>query len=139
MKWHKETVAILSEMGWEVDPFPLIWLKSDNAGMLPDMNRGPRRIYETALFASRGDRKIVRPVSNAVALPTTKDFHTSEKPLLVLQHFFRMFVDESTRLLDPTCGSGMAIRAAEEAGSSFALGLEMNEEFAERARVNCKL
>lgn len=139
MKFHKETVEALEAMGWSVDPFPLIWLKSDNAGMLPDPNRGPRRVYETALFASRGDRKVVRPVSNAIALPTTKDFHTSEKPYLMLEHFFRMLVDDTTRLLDPTCGSGMAVRVGEAAGASFSLGLEMNEEFAERARVNCKL
>lgn len=139
MKYYTQTVAILEAMGWAVDPFPFMWLKSDNMGMLPDPNRGPRRIYETALFASRGDRKIVRPVSNSVALPTTKEFHTSEKPYLVLEHFFRMLIDDTTRLLDPTCGSGMAVRVAEAAGASFALGLEMNEEFADRARVNCKL
>jgi ParB/RepB/Spo0J family partition protein len=139
MKFHSQTVAMLTSGGWSVDPFPLIWVKSDNMGILPDQNRGPRRIYETALFASRGDRKIVRPVSNACFLPTTKEFHTSEKPAAVLSHFFRMFVDESSSVLDPTCGSGMAVRVAEEMGASYALGIEMNEEFAESARINCKL
>lgn len=139
MKFHSQTVTLLTSGGWSVDPFPLIWVKSDNMGMLPDQNRGPRRIYETALFASRGDRKIVRPVSNACFLPTTKDFHTSEKPAAVLSHFFRMFVDESSLVLDPTCGSGMAVRVAEEMGAGYALGIEMNEEFAEMARMNCKL
>jgi len=139
MKFHNETVEALTSMGWKVDPFPFIWLKSDNTGMLPDPNRGPRRIYETALFASRGDRKIVRPVANAIALPTTKDYHTSEKSFNMLSHFFRMLIDDTTRLLDPTCGSGMAIKAAEVAGASFSLGLELNPDFYELAKKNCGL
>jgi ParB/RepB/Spo0J family partition protein len=32
---------------------PLIWFKSDNRGILPDPKRGPRHVYETAIFAAR--------------------------------------------------------------------------------------
>lgn len=112
-----------------LDPFPLIWLKSDNIGIIPDAERGPRRIYETAFFGSRGDRKIVRAKSNAYAAPTVRDVHMSVKPEPVLRHFFEMFVDESTIMLDPTCGSGSSIRAAEGLGASHVLGLEINKEF----------
>src|SRR5205085_9138248 len=79
--------------------FPLIWLKSDNVGVLPDAARGPHRIYETAFFAAREHRTIVRAVSNAYAAPTNKLFHPSTKPEPVLKHFFQMFVDSNTRLL----------------------------------------
>ncbi len=139
MDYYQETCDLLKSGGWVVNPFPLIWLKSDNKGILPDANRGPRRIYETALLASRGDRKIVRAVGNAVASPTTQDYHQAEKPLAVLEHFFRMLVDESTMLLDPTCGSGMAVRAAEALGAKYALGLELDPEFADRARMNLEI
>src|SRR5690606_36396537 len=64
MDYYQRTLDALSGMGWSVNPFPLIWHKSDNTGILPDPSRGPRRIYETALFASRGDRKIVGAVGN---------------------------------------------------------------------------
>jgi DNA modification methylase len=57
----------------------------------------------------------------------------------MLTHFFRMLCDENTRLLDPTCGSGMAVKVAEASGASWALGLELNEEFAENARKNLEL
>jgi DNA modification methylase len=57
----------------------------------------------------------------------------SIKPEPVLRHFFEMFVDESTIFLDPTCGSGSSLRAAEAAGASYVLGLERNPEFAEQA------
>jgi len=115
------------------DPFPLIWVKSDNVGILPDPQRGPRRIYETAFFGSRGDRKIVHSVSNAYAAPTDRTFHMSVKPEPVLRNFFRMFVDESTLMLDPTAGSGSSLRAAESLNARYVLGLEINNDFCEQA------
>lgn len=118
---------------FHIDPFPLVWVKSDNIGTLPDPQRGPRRIYETAFFGSRGDRKIVRAKSNAYSCPTVRDVHMSVKPEPMLRNFFEMFVDESTIFLDPTCGSGSSVRAAESLGAPHVLGLELNPEFHESA------
>lgn len=139
MKYYQQTVEMLREAGWRVDDFPLIWHRSDNSGILPDAQRGPRRTYETALFCSRGDRKVVKAVANSIGAVTTKEFHMSEKPTPVLEHFFRMVVDESTLLLDPTCGSGNAVKVAEAMGANWATGLELNPEFADRAKENLKL
>lgn len=131
-----ETIRFFAEHApsLEFQTVSCIWVKSDNRGILPDPNRGPRRIYETALIGSRGDRQIIRPVSNAYSAPTTKEIHQSEKPEPVLRHFLSMFVDENTRLLDPTCGSGSALRAAESLGAGSTLGLEINEDFCQAAR-----
>lgn len=118
------------------DPFPLIWTKSDNIGIIPDPERGPRRIYETALFGSRGDRRIVRPTSNSLFEPSERSEHMSIKPEPVLRKFFSMFVDSSTHFLDPTCGSGSSVRAASAGGASRVVGLEVNPGFAERANIN---
>lgn len=139
MNYYTDTKALLEKFDWVVNPTPLIWAKSDNAGIIPDPNRGPRQIYETALLCSRGDRKIVRPVANVSWCATTKEYHTSEKSLNMLQHFFRMLVDESTRMLDPTCGSGMSVKAAEDAGAAFSLGLERDLDFYTGARHNLGL
>lgn len=109
-------------------------MKSDGAGIIPDPERGPRQIYETCLFGSRGDRKIVRSVANAYHAPTVRERHMSEKPEPMLRHFFGMLIDENTIMLDPTCGSGSAVRAAESLGTKYAVGLERNEQFAELAR-----
>jgi DNA modification methylase len=118
-----------------MNPKPLIWAKPDNKGILPDWRRGPRQIYETALFGSRGDRLIVRAKSNLVPAPTDQsEDHLSVKPIAVLHEFFEMFVDKSTRMLDPTCGSGTALRAAEALDAAYVLGIEVDKEFAERAR-----
>lgn len=117
---------------------PLIWLKTDNRGILPDPKRGPRQVYETALFASRGDRFIARAVSNAYGCPSSKEIHQSEKPETMLRYFFSMYVDENTRMLDPTCGSGTSLRAAESLGAKEVLGLEINSEIVDAARIALK-
>lgn len=129
MNFHTRTIEALERMGWKVNPFPLIWYKSDNSGILPDPKRGPRRNYETALLCSRGDRPVVQPVSNVFAGPNTKSIHMSEKPEPMLRHFFRMFVDSSTRMLDPTMGSGNAVVVAEDMGAKSVLGLERDLDF----------
>lgn len=134
MDFYADTVAALTAMGWRVDPFPLIWWKSDNSGILPDPSRGPRRVYETCLFGSRGDRKVVRAVSNLQGAPNIKTLHMSQKNQEMLTKFMRMFVDEYSHVLDPTCGSGAALKAALTCGASRVLGLEFNEEFAAIAK-----
>lgn len=134
MHFYNQTLRFFNtRTDFIIDPFPLVWTKSDNIGILPDPSRGPRRIYETALFGARGDRKVVRSKSNAIALPSQRDTHMSIKPEPMLKHFFEMFVDSSSLVLDPTCGSGGALRAAESLGAANILGLEVNKEFAELA------
>lgn len=118
-------------------PHPLIWYKSDGKGIVSDVNRRPRNVYETALLFSRGDRKILSPVDNCYASPTNKTstIHVSEKPEPMLRHFFRMFVDSYSEVLDPTAGCGSAIRAADSLGAKRCLGLELNEEFCDEAKA----
>ena len=132
MNSYSSTKSALESMGWRVNPHPLVWHKIDNSGVLPDPKRSPRQIYETAFLCSRGDRFIVRAKSNAVGHPNTKNIHMSEKPYWMLHHFFQMFVDETTNMLDPTCGSGNSILVATDLGGK-AYGLELNEEFANLA------
>jgi hypothetical protein len=129
MDFYHLTKLRLEAMGWTVNPFPLVWHKSDNSGILPDYRRGPRRIYETAFLCSRGDRFIIQAVANTFAFPNVKTIHMSEKPIDMLRHFFRMFVDENSTVLDPTMGSGNSIRAAILAGAASALGIERDQEF----------
>lgn len=129
MTKYGSTMYKLEEMGWRIWDHPLIWHKSDNIGILSDPKRGPRNIYETCFFGSRGDRHIVRAVSNVVACPTTQSVHMSEKPVAMLEKFMSMFVDEYSVVLDPTCGSGSALRAARSLRAKHILGLESNEQF----------
>jgi len=133
LDYYTETKSRLEAMGWTVNPFPLIWHKSDNSGIISDPKRGPRRIYETAFLCSRGDRHIVQAVANLYSAPSIKTIHMSEKNPDMLCHFFRMFVDDSTVMLDPTMGSGNAVVAAQTMGAAYTLGLEQDETFFESA------
>ncbi len=117
----------------EFNTFPLIWLKSDNAGIASKPTREPRHIYETCLVASRGKRQIIKLVSDAYSAPTDKSIHQSAKPEPMLRHFMSMFVDENTLMLDPTCGSGTALRAADSLGAKYVLGLERDSRMVELA------
>lgn len=119
---------------WQFQERALVWHKSDNVGITPDPLRGPRWTAETALMASRGDRPLVRPLASSYSAPTARALHPSTKPEPVLRHFFGMFVDGTTRLLDPTCGAGSALRAAESLGASLVLGIERSNAFAETAQ-----
>lgn len=137
MQHYDRTLATFEAMAPSlvVNPMPMIWVKSDNRGVLPDPKRGPRQIYETCLIASREDRMIIRSVSNAYSAPSDKQYHHSTKPEPVLRYFMQMFVDDTTRMLDPTCGSGSAIRAAESLGAKSVLGLELDPEHCANARL----
>lgn len=140
MDYYADTLETLTRMGWKVNPFPLIWYKSDGAGIAPDPQRGPRRVYETALLASRGDRLITQEgcVANVYAHPGRRDdaIHISEKPMPMLRHFMRMVCDEYSMVLDPTCGSANALKVAEGLGATSVLGLEQSADFHETAVLN---
>lgn len=135
MDYYTDTIAFLGQHAPEfiVNAFPLIWHKSCGSGITPDPQRGPKRAYETALLLSRGDRVVCRSVANFYAAQTDKRLHHSCKPEPMLRHFFQLFVDEHTRMLDPTCGGGSALRAAESLGAQLVLGLEKEEPFYKNA------
>lgn len=134
MKYYGATVNSLEAAGFDVNPLPLIWQKSDNTGILSDPNRRPRHIYETALIGARGDRKLVKPKSDAVFSPTEANtFHSANKPLPVLKQFMEMFVDDTTVMLDPTAGSGGAIKMGKILGARHVFGLEINPDFVQQA------
>jgi len=136
MKHYEKTMRFFREHIPQliINPTPLVWLKSDNKGIVADSQRGPRNVLEFALFGYTGERVVVKTVGNGYSAPTTKNIHISEKPIAMLKHFFQMMVDETSRVLDPTCGSGNAIIAAMEMGAKNYLGLEINPEIHELAK-----
>lgn len=129
--------GMFNAAGWAVCETPLIWHKSDNSGIAPDVRRWPRRTYEVAIFASRGDRKILRVKAASVALPSTKEHHLSEKPLSVVSHFLEMLVDDTTEIFDPSCGSGTALEAAIRLGARSAFGLDVLPQHVAHAHARC--
>lgn len=132
---YSQTLALLRALdGFRWEEVPLIWQRGENEGIAPDPARRPRRVYEMAFFGWRNDRKIIRTKANSIVAPTERERHPHEKSEAALLHFFGMCVDGETRLLDPTCGSGSALRAAKALGARTVLGLESNPTYAEDAR-----
>jgi len=123
MTHYEYTLGKLTSAGFSVNSFPLIWIK--DRGIVPDPSRGPRRVTETAFFASLGDRKIIKSVPNAEYHKVEKSHHISTKPKAMLKKFFEMFVDDLTEVLDPTCGSGSALVAAKMLGAKRIVGLDL--------------
>jgi ParB-like chromosome segregation protein Spo0J len=115
---------------------PLIWHCSDNSGLMPDPKRAPRRTYEWALHITLGDRPLAKPVAASFAYPRNSDdkLHRSQKHEAVLRHFFQLFVDSSTRMLDPTAGSGTSVLTAHKMGAASVLGLELDPDMAAMAQ-----
>jgi DNA modification methylase len=72
--------------------------------------------------------KTVQVISDLYSAPTAKEEHQSTKPEPMLRNFFRAFVDNTSRVFDPTCGSGTALRAAESLNAEHVLGVELNED-----------
>lgn len=137
---HRETEDFFNKHfpSATLQKFSLIWHCSDNLGIVPDAQRYGRRTYETAMVLSFGDRKIVKPVALSVAAPRATLTQRSQKPINVLSHFFRMFVDSSSRVLDPTCGSATSIITAKQLGASSVLGLEIDPSAHEQAIAHWK-
>lgn len=140
MDYYCETLEAFRKLAPDLhfQKMPLIWHKTDNVGILSDPRRRPRHVYETAMIASREDRQIIKSVSDTYGAPTNKDHHPSTKPEPMLRQFFQMFVDEYSTMLDPTCGSGSSIRAAESLGAKRVLGLERDPEHCKNAQMALK-
>ena len=141
MNYHRKLVHDLEAAGWFVVPTPLIWYKSDGAGIASDYRRRPKHIYETALFCSRGDRPILQLRNDVYACGLARhvEAHPSAKPQEMLEYFLSMVVTEYSNVLDPTAGSGTAIRAAAALGAKSAIGLELNPTVAATSAAKLNL
>lgn len=145
MKNYQELLTFFAEQtDFTIQYIPLIWSK--HIGIIADPQRSFRNQCEFCLFGSRGDRKLVRTASNHYHGMSMNREHMSGKHEPMLKHFFSALIDNTTLMLDPTCGSGTSLIAAESLGAQKVLGLEINPEFVktgnlavERARALRKL
>lgn len=136
MEHYTRIIADFEAAGWRLSsPYPLVWTKG-NTGAPGDPNRRFRHCYETALLFSRGDRKIVKMVQDHFAAPLDDEkLHLSQKPIPMLKHFLSGVCDENTRMLDPTCGSGSAVAAANQLQLDYAVGIEIDPDNVDIARL----
>jgi len=135
MSYYQWTIDQFEAAGWTLtQPFPFIWAKGYQ-GIASDVKRRPRHVYETCLLFSRGDRKIVKLDKGVIDVPVDEKLHLNQKPIAMLKHLLGMYVDDHTAVLDPTCGSGSAIAAARLLGAARVLGVELDSNNADVARL----
>lgn len=119
---YTELASRLGKAMLSVHAHPFIWYKTQNDAAGD---------YDTAIIAIRGNRPLVKPRLSGYAAPeVSKKVHPEQQSESVLRSLLSMFVNETTTMLDPTCGSGAALRAAEDLGAKTVLGLEVDKDYA---------
>lgn len=123
-----EIKLVFELAGWSVWPTPLIWAK--NSGMLPRPEHGPRRTYETILFASKGEKRVnlVRP--DVLIHPSVRGLvHGAQKPVALYQDLLERSSSPGDSVLDPFAGSGTIFPAANRL-KLRATGIELSDVYA---------
>lgn len=124
---------LLKRYGFDPDPMPLIWYKSNvGGGRLNVPERDAARVYEAILYARRGKRELIqqgRP--NVLAyevLHHSKKIHPTEKPTALLRDLIARASTEGETVLDPCAGSGSTLVAAQQTSREF-IGIEREAHF----------
>lgn len=126
LRWY-ELARIFETAGWSVWPRPLIWDKG-SLGTLPRPEHGPRFCYESILFATKGDKKVLRTGRDVLSFPNpSKTFHAAEKPVDLYAELIGRTLEPGGLVADPFCGSG-TIFPASTRQAVRAIGIEINED-----------
>lgn len=108
-EYHKKR-----EWAFHVEEVPLIWVKEGGGYTDFEYKFMPR--YETILFCSKGEKKILNAVSSNVLEfkrpVTTERIHTQEKPVDLIQQFIKLSSQPNEIILDPCAGSFVTALAA---------------------------
>ena len=123
----EELKALLEAHTFNVWPTPLIWDKG-NQGMLPRPKHGPRRCYETILFAIKGNKQTIavhRDVINIPGLQTPQ--FGAEKPVALYENLLGRSAAPGDRVWDPFVGAGPIFAAANRTDCRV-FGTEMIKE-----------
>ena len=102
----------MTAAGWDVFRTPLIAFKQ-NSGRVPRPEHGPRRQYETILYAIKGGKKVNHIYPDVI--PCTGDEnmgHGAQKPVALFQNLLQRSVKPGDRVLDSFAGSGPLLEAA---------------------------
>lgn len=98
--------------GWYVWDTPMIWIKS-TGGILPRPDYGPRRTYESILYAIKGDKKIQRVSGDTIlTAPSHTTGHAAEKPVELFVDLLSRSCRPGDKVIDFMCGSGTIFPAA---------------------------
>jgi DNA modification methylase/ParB-like chromosome segregation protein Spo0J len=133
--WLKDTAL---RAGWTPFRTPVIWMKSHSEGMAPWQGKGPRRTYETLLYATKGQRGLITSPTDIFDFPRVprhERIHAAEKPVALLRALIECSTLPGDFVLDPCCGSGSSLVAA-RLSKRTGLGIELDDTFYNTAMSN---
>lgn len=141
MNYYQEVKAKLEGIGLWIDPFPLIWSNTNGYRLVPVPGKTPGHVYHTCFLGMRGTRPLIKVINNSYSAPgpkanSSETIHTTQKPQPMLEYFLSMLVDNTSSVLDPTCGSATALLASERLGARQILGLELDADMARASQIN---
>ena len=121
----------LEAAGFKVHPVPMIWYKTNKGGAQNDPTRTMLNVYEPAFLVEKGEARYYKhAVSNVIEgpLPRGPDrVHFAQKDLGVMKEIIERFCPPTGLVMDPTCGSGSFLVAAQVLGRPF-LGCDKEEK-----------
>ena len=119
---------IMRDAGWYVFRTPFICTKP-NSGRVPLPEEGPRRQYETLLYAIKGHKRTTAIYPDVIT--TTADAgltHGAQKPVALYENLLQRSVRPGDSVLDSFAGSGTIFPACHNMKVK-AVGLEMSKEY----------
>jgi ParB-like chromosome segregation protein Spo0J/DNA modification methylase len=105
-------VGLVAKAGWVPWSRPIIWHKP-GGGMMGDTLHGPRRSYETILFAYRGNKRTTGTFLDVIVhQPKDEPRHAAAKPWEVYANLLKRSTVPGMTVLDPCMGIGPIFPAA---------------------------
>jgi DNA modification methylase len=123
-----ELKLLMQLAGWYVFRTPFICTKP-NSGRVPLPDRGPRRQYETLLYAIKGKKKTTAIYPDVIT--TVQDLattHGAQKPVELYKNLLLRSIRPGDHVLDCFAGSGTIFPACHQMKCK-ATGLEQNPEY----------
>ncbi len=127
---YKSTVAVMSNVGFDVVGFPIIWKK--NKITVSFKGYEPAPCYEQIILAHRGkrSRRLVETFKSVIefdAISDTIRTHPFEKPSMLLEFLISQSTYAGETILDPFAGTASTLRVAAQMGRS-AIGFELDKD-----------
>lgn len=115
--------SLFAKHGWNVFRTPLINYKT-SSGRVPLPEHGPRRCYETILYAFRGAKRTTAIYPDVIGTAGDENLgHGAQKPIALYTDLLRRSTRPGDRVFDPFAGTGTIFPAAHQL-RLFATGVE---------------
>jgi DNA modification methylase len=104
--------SMMQAAGWYVFRTPFIVHKL-GSGRVPLPDRGPRRCYETILYAIKGNKPVTHIYPDVIPVKGDDNLgHGAQKPVELMQNLLQRSVTPGARILDAFAGTGPVLEAA---------------------------